>query len=273
MNYVDPVSRHLFLEGIFLKYGYDFRQYSHASLNRRLQTLIRNADRPLMVILARALEDPAYFKEILPDLTINTTEFFRDPQVFVTLREKVLPVLRTYPVINVWSAGCSSGEELYSLAILFKEEGLYGRTRFYGTDVSTDVLDVTRKGIYKNEAIKAFTRNYTQAKGTSTPSAYYTSDYGLSRIDANLRDNMVITQHNLVTDEVFAEMHLILCRNVLIYFERELQSRVLEMFARSLGEKGFLCLGTRETPRFSKVRDRFDEFSGEDHIYRKVSHG
>lgn len=272
MSYVDPVSRHLFLEGIFLKYGYDFRQYSHASLNRRLQTIVRKFDLPLMKILARALDEPEYFKQILPDLTINTTEFFRDPPVFAALREKVLPVLRTYPTINVWSAGCSTGEELYSLAILFKEEGLYNRTNFYATDVSTDALDVTRKGIYPNEVMKTFTKNYTQSKGGGTPSDYYSSDYGLSRVDSKLRDNMVITQHNLVTDEVFAEMHLILCRNVLIYFERDLQSRVLEMFSRSLGNRGFLCLGTRETTLFSRVRDDFSDFDAENHIYRKHGH-
>lgn len=266
----DAVERHLFLEGIFLRYGYDFRQYSEASLNRRLETLMRRTESPdLLAVLKKILHDKDFFDHVLPIMTVTTTECFRDPAFFRALREKVVPVLKTHPTPNIWIAGCSSGEELYSIAILLKEEGLLGRTRIYATDVNTDALKTARNGIYDQSVMQTFTRNYVEAGGRAHPSEYYTADFGYARFDPALRENVVFSQHNLATDEVFAEFQLILCRNVLIYFNQELQTRVFKLFSRSLDHRGFLGLGSKETLRFSAVRNSFENFDEGQKIYQK----
>ena len=206
---------------------------------------------------------------MLPLFTIGTTEFFRDPEFFKSLRTKVLPVLHTYAHSRLWVCGCSSGEELYSLAILLREEGLSERTTIFATDVNPAALAAARDGIYSNETMQTFTKNYVAAGGKRSPSEYYTAQYGLARMDPALRDNVVFSPHNLVTDHVFTEAHLILCRNVLIYFNRDLQDRVFWLFHQSLALRGFLGLGSKESLRFSAVSEVFSPVDSDHKIYQK----
>ncbi len=269
MTIINPVERHLFFEGILMKYGYDFRQYAEASLDRRLVNLmIKYRTQTLLDVLKLIMDDPEQFRAVLGLLTINTTEFFRDPSFFRTLRESVLPLLQTYPKINIWSAGCSTGEEVVSLAILLKEEGLDKRATIYATDVSPQALKTAKEGIYENSCIAHFNRNYALAGGTRSPSEYYSAEYGLVRFSPSLFSNVVFSEHNLVTDSVFIEAHLILCRNVLIYFTRELQDRVFTLFSRSLVHKGVLGIGSKESIRFSRAAPFFSTLHHEDRFYQ-----
>jgi chemotaxis protein methyltransferase CheR len=266
---IDPVERHLFLEGIFLKYGYDFRQYSEASFDRRLKNILTKFElNSLLEVLQKAITSPSFFREMIPHLTINTTEFFRDPLFFKSLREKVFPVLKTYPTINIWLAGCSSGEEILSIAILLKEENLYNRSTIYATDINAEVLKKARGGIYEMSTVQNFVKNYVTAGGKKSSSEYYTAEYGLVRFDPSLRENVVFSEHNLVTDSVFAEVHLIICRNVLIYFSRELQDRVFNLFSKSLIYRGFLGIGTKESLRLSNSFPLFEDIDITQHIYQ-----
>jgi len=266
---IDPVERHLFLEGIFLKYGHDFRQYSGASLDRRLDSLLdRFSTESLLPVLHQVLESPAKFRDILPQLTVNTTEFFRDPFFFKALREKIFPVLKTYPSLRIWSAGCSSGEELVSLAILLEEEGLLSRSTIFATDINPEVLKKAREGIYDSKAIQSFNKNYATASGLTTPSDYYSAEYGLVKFKPELLQNVVFSEHNLATDSVFMEAHLILCRNVMIYFSKELQERVLKLFLDSLVTRGFLAIGSKESLRFSRVAPFLSEVDAKQHIFQ-----
>lgn len=274
---VEPIERHLLLEGILLKYGYDFRQYAEASLNRRLINLLQKfKTNSLLDILKLALMSPDNFHCILPALTINTTEFFRDPLFFKNLRDEIFPVLKTYPKLTVWVAGCSSGEEVISLSIALKEENLLSRTIIYATDINPDVLRTAREAIYPATSIQHFNRNYTLSGGTKSPSDYYATEYGLVRFHRDLLQNVVFTEHNLATDAVFAEAHLIICRNVLIYFTRELQNRALDLFTRSLIFKGYLGLGSKESLRFSSVNPFFTPVNAGNRLYtlrsRAITH-
>lgn len=267
----DPsVETQLLLEGIYLKFGYDFRKYAGASLGRRLEfirTRFNFADE--LEMLTRILREPGLFREILPYLTVSTTEMFRDPSFFKALREKVVPVLKTYPSVNIWLAGCSTGEELYSMAILLREEDLIGRAAVFATDLNPTALEKAKLGIYDLETVKTFTKNYTAAGGTASPSDYYTAEYGSARFRPFLRDNVTFAEHNLVTDFVFAETHLILCRNVMIYFNRDLQERALGLFNESLVPRGFLGLGSKETVRFSSYESSLKAFDPAQKIYQK----
>ena len=268
MKTIDPVERHLYLEGLLLRYGYDFRQYAEASLNRRLDNLMsRFQTDSLLDLLKMAVGSQEAFRKILPILTINTTEFFRDPPFFRSLREEVFPVLKTYPKITIWSAGCSSGEELISLAIALDEEGLLPRTTIHGTDISPDMIRIAKEGIYDASHIQLFNKNYVMAGGTKSPSEYYTTGYGLVRFDKRLLENIVVSEHNLVSDSVFLEAHLILCRNVLIYFTKDLQDRAFDLFARSLVFKGFLGIGSKESLRLSKIANYFTSVNSVQKIY------
>lgn len=259
MKRIDPIERHLFLEGIFLKYGYDFRQYSEASLDRRLINLLGlHQVESLLDVLKIALTAADAFRRILPVLTISTTEFFRDPSFFRALRDEVFPVLKTYSKIHVWSAGCSTGEEVISLAIALDEEGLYSRSTIFATDISPTALQTAREGIYSADSIRLFNKNYVLSGGSRRPSDYYESEYGLVRFHRKLLSNVVFSEHNLATDAVFTEAHLIVCRNVLIYFSRELQNRAFNLFARSLVFKGFLGIGSKEAVRFSSAAPFFE---------------
>lgn len=269
MKPVDPIERHLFLEGIFIKYGYDFRQYSEASMDRRLNYLLNRYQlSSLLQVLHKAIEDTQFFREILPSLTINTTEFFRDPFFFKSIREQVIPVLKTYPTLNIWIAGCSTGEEVISLAIILKEEGLLNRTTIHATDINPEVLKKARDAIYESSAVQNFVKNYVASGGNRSSSEYYTAEYGLVRFDPSLLENVVFSEHNLATDSVFTEAHLILCRNVLIYFSRELQNRVFNLYSQSLVYRGFLGIGTKESLRLSSSYALFDTLEFDQHIFQ-----
>ncbi len=269
---IDPVEQKILLEAIFLKHGYDFRQYAEASLSRRLESLLSkfNIQDPL-VLLQYILRDPSFFSSILPRLTVSTTEPFRDPPFFKALRLKVIPVLRTYPSLKIWLAGCSTGEEVYSVAILLKEEGIYERSTIYATDIDPIALKMARDGIYGFDSMQTFAKNYAESGGLFSPSDYYTAEYGKACFDSSLRDNVVFSEHNLVTDSVFTEANLILCRNVLIYFSKPLQERVFDLFTQSLVHRGFLALGSKENLRFSRAAADFEVLEKNWKIYQKAT--
>lgn len=260
----------LLLEALFQRYHYDFRHYARASIKRRLlQACSQFGCTSVSALQERVLHDPPMLPRLLDYLTVQVSEMFRDPTYFRALREKVVPHLMTYPSLKVWIAGCSTGEELYSLAILFKEEGLYERTIFYATDINPDALGAAESGVYSVERLRKFTENHQKSGGRSSLSDYYTADYGRAVFDKGLRANVVFSDHSLVTDAVFAEMHLISCRNVMIYFDRELQDRAVGLFRESLTRQGFLGLGSKESLRFSTHGPVFSEFVRDEKIYRR----
>lgn len=266
---IDPVERHLFLEGIFLRYGYDFRQYAEISLNRRLVGMLaRKGSDSLLDVLKETLASPEFFRQVLAQLTINTTEFFRDPLFFKALRESVFPLLRTYPSLRIWIAGCSTGQEILSLAILLDEDGLLKRSTIYATDINSEAIKQAREGIYNIGAIQTFAKNYSMASGLKSPSDYYTADYDLIRFHRRLSENIVFSEHNLATDSAFTEAHLILCRNVLIYFSRALQDRALTLFTQSLVSRGFLAIGSKESLKFSSVGSRFTAIDKKENVHQ-----
>ncbi|HEY8357267.1 MAG TPA: protein-glutamate O-methyltransferase CheR [Ramlibacter sp.] len=262
----------LLIEAVFLRYGHDFRDYAPASMKRRvLQAQERLGMASISALQESVLHDAAQFANLLQYLTVPVSEMFRDPPYFLTLRQQVIPVLRTYPSIKVWVAGCSTGEEPYSLAILLQEEGLLERTILYATDINHASLDKARQGIFALEAMKTFTRNYQAAGGQRSFSDYYTAAYGGALFDKSLRDSITFADHSLATDSVFSETQLVSCRNVLIYFNRKLQDRALGLFHESLSHRGFLGIGSKETLDFSAYADKFDVVSRPHRIYRKTA--
>ncbi len=266
------VAARLIWEALYLKYGYDFRGYSPASLSRRLEfCMSRFGYLSETELLAKLLDDPTFIHQILPHLTITTTELFRSPDSFRRYKESIFPVLKTYPSVNIWIAGCSTGEEIYSLAILLHEEGLLERTTIYATDINPEALKRAQQGIYSSSIIPDFVKNYTAAGGQSQPSDYYSTDYDLVRFKSFLKDNVVFFEHNLVTDEVFVQTHLVLCRNVLIYFEKELQDRALNLFAKSLIQFGFLGLGDKESLSFSSSAPYFTTIDARERVFKRNS--
>ncbi len=270
MTPVDPIKKKLFLEGMYLKYGYDFREYSEASLDRRLNSLLDlTQTTDLLDVLKEILNDSELMRRCLPCLTINTTEFFRDTEFFAKLTSEVFPVLATYPSVRVWSAGCSTGQEVISLCILLDEAGLLERTTIYATDINPQNLLEAKKGIFDSRNLKDFAKNYVKAGGVRSPSDYYTADYNLIKFDPRLLKNVVFSEHNLVTDSVFVECHLILCRNVLIYFNKKLQERVFKLFLNSLSNGGFLGIGGKESLRLSSVNGFFSDVDSRLNIFRR----
>jgi chemotaxis protein methyltransferase CheR len=260
----------LFLEALFQRYHYDFRHYARASIKRRLiQARDQLGFGSISAMQDRVLHDPAILPRLLGYLTVQVSEMFRDPSYFRALREKVLPHLRTYPSLKVWIAGCSAGEELYSLAILFREEGLYERTLFYATDINSEALAAAEAGVYALDRIRKFTENHQKSGGKSSLSDYYVAAYGRAVFDKTLRERVVFSDHSLVTDAVFGEMHLISCRNVMIYFDRPLQDRAIGLFRDSLTRKGFLGLGSKENLRFSAHANAFSDFVSAEKIYQR----
>lgn len=252
-----------------MRYGHDFRQYAESSLNRRLNAIQdRFHTDSLLEVLKKVLDSTETFREVIPLLTINTTEFFRDPLFFKAVRESILPTLRTYPRIRIWTAGCSTGEELLSLAMILKEEGLYDRTTIYATDINPNVIERAKDAIYDHSIIQNFNKNYTIAGGSKSPSEYYTADYGLVRFAPDLLENVVFSEHNLATDSVFVEAHLVICRNVLIYFTRDLQNRAMDLFKQSLVYRGYLGLGSKESLRFTTSYAHFETVDANHRIYR-----
>ena len=268
---VVDIEIRLLVEAVFLRYGHDFREYAQASLKRRvLQAQQRMAAPSISALQERVLHDPQAFSQLLQYLTVPVSEMFRDPAYFLALRQHVVPVLRTYPSLKLWVAGCSTGEEPYSLAILLREEGLLERTILYATDINHASLDKARQGIFALDAMQNFTRNYQRAGGTRSFSDYYTAAYGGALFDKSLRDAITFADHSLATDAVFSETHFISCRNVMIYFNRQLQDRAVGLFHESLIHRGFLGLGTKETLEFSAHARRFEPVSRRERIYRKL---
>lgn len=260
----------LLLEAIYRKYGYDFRNYAFAHTKRRLENRrAYEGFRSFSEMQHRVIRDEPFFNKVLLDLSINVTEMFRDPWFYQRVRDTVVPHLKTYPFIKVWHAGCSSGQEVYSMGILLEEEGIRDRVQFYATDFNERILEKAKQGIYPMDLMREYTANYQKSGGTASLSDYYTADYDNVVMKGFLKENVLFSPHNLVTDGVFGEMNAIFCRNVLIYFNRELQNRVLQLFCDSLAPGGFLCLGSKESLRFSDVVDQFEVVSEREKIYRK----
>src|SRR6202000_3213477 len=260
----------LLLNDLFERYGYDFTEYSKASLLRRVQRLFTMDKFPSFAEFRYRLQnDSHYFRRFVEEITVNVTEMLRDPSFYRTLRSNILPVLETYPFIRIWHAGCSTGEEVYSMAILLKEAGLLHKSLLYGTDINPQVIEKARKGIFPVSQMQKYSENYIQSGGVKDFSAYYTANYHLAKFDSSLTQKMIFSTHNLVSDFSFNEFQLILCRNVLIYFERELQSKVFQLFDNSLEKFGFLALGSKESLRFSPIADRYRPI-GKEKIWRKV---
>lgn len=261
----------LLLDGVYQRYQHDFRNYSVASMRRRIQHAMERFECDTVSQLqGKILHDPAVFAQMLQFFTVQVSEMFRDPAYFRALREQVLPVLRTYASIKIWVAGCSSGEEVWSLAILLREEGLLDRALIYATDINPVALKLAESGIYDIDRIASFSRNYRQAGGLGSLSDYYTANMHDAIFDRSLRQHVVFADHSLATDSVFSEVHLVSCRNVLIYFNRELQDRAAGLFHEALVRRGFLGLGTKESLRFTSMADRFTEVSREEKIYQRL---
>lgn len=266
----EDIEIRLLLEALHQKHHYDFRGYAMASVKRRLRQARQQLGFASFSIMQdRLLHDPAMPSKLIGYLTVQVSELFRDPSYFRAIRERVVPHLRTYPSLKVWIAGCSEGEELYSLAILFREERIEDKTIFYATDVNREALRKAESGVYALDRIQLFTENHRRSGGKSSLSDYYTAAYGGAVFNKSLRERVVFSDHSLVSDAVFAEMQLISCRNVLIYFDRPLQNRAVGLFHDSLTRKGFLGLGSKESLRFTDDAGAFSEFSREERIYQK----
>lgn len=258
------------MEVIYNKYHYDFRQYSEAHISRRLMNRMRLSGlEDISHLKDELISNETFAAKLLQDLSITVTEMFRDPNFYKSLRENVIPLLRTYPFIKIWHAGCSTGEEVYSVAIVLQEEGLYDRTTIYATDFNQQALNKAREGIFSNGLMKEYTTNYQLSGGKESFSNYYVSHYDHVIMNQSLKKNIVWANHNLVTDSVFAEAHLVLCRNVLIYFEVELQNKVQKLFYDSLVNGGVLCLGSKEGLRYVDVHGAYIELDKQQRIFKK----
>jgi len=268
---LEEVEVQLLTEGIYRHYGFDFRDYSLPSLRRRIwKRVYAEGLSTISGLLEKVLHDPQCMERLLLDLSINVTAMFRDPTFYAAFRQKVVPMLRTYPFVRIWHAGCSTGEEVYSMAILLQEEGLYERCRIYATDINEAVLQRAKDGIFPLASMQENTTNYIAAGGTGTFSAYYTARYDNAIFRPSLRENVVFAQHNLVTDASFNHFNVIICRNVFIYFNNALQDRVHKLFLQSLEMFGILGLGKKETIRYTSVADRYEEIDAEERLYRRV---
>lgn len=264
----DEISQ--LLQTIYEKFGFDFREYSSAHIKRRiLNRLALSGIKSITELESKITNSDSFASIFLKDVSINVTEMFRDPGFYQSLRLHVIPRLKTYSFIKIWHAGCSTGQEVYSMAILLKEEGLYDRSLIYATDFNQDVLNQAEEGIYQSSIVKEYTRNHQLSGGITSLSDYYTSMYDRVIMDQALKKNIVWANHNLVTDQVFAEVNLVMCRNVLIYFNRNLQNRVHSLFNDSLAKGGFLCLGSKETIRHTIAEDKYTEVDPANKIYIK----
>jgi chemotaxis protein methyltransferase CheR len=266
---VEDIELELFIRAMQLRHGYDFSQYAPASLKRRVLQLVRVYDTGTISELnSRLLHVEGFIGQVIEGLSVPVSEMFRDPSVFRALGEKVFPLLASYPQINIWQAGCAHGQEVYSLAILLEEAGLYDRTQIYATDFSEAALTQAREGIYPAKEARDWSRNYHEAGGTHSLADYYSARYEYIKLDQKLRRHVIFANHNLVTDKIFCEAQLILCRNVLIYFSNPLQDRTLGVFRDSLVRGGFLCLGTRENLDFAPSAADFVPVDGPLRIYQ-----
>ncbi len=260
----------LLLEAIHQRYGYDFREYARETVERRIAQFLVDAHVPsLSELTSRVLREAPLFYQLVGYFSVNVTALFRDPFVYAALRRHVVPMLRTWPYIKVWDAGCATGEEVYSVAILLEEAGLYERSTIYATDISVSALETARAGIYPLDTVSRGSSNYLASDATASLSQYYHAQYDAAAIEPRLRRRITFAKHNLAMDASFGEMQLIVCRNVLIYFNRDLQDQVLEMFWDSLENGGFLCLGDKESLSFTSVADRFEVVDDNARIYKK----
>ena len=261
----------LLTEGIYEHYGFDFRDYSLPSMKRRIwKRIYAEGLSTVSGLQEKVLHDAGTMERLLLDLSINTTAMFRDPTFYLAFRQKVVPTLRTYPFVRIWHAGCSTGEEVYSMAMLLQEEGLYERCRIYATDINETVLQRAKEGIFPLSSMQENTSNYIAAGGTGNFSQYYTARYDHAIFRPSLRENVVFAQHNLVTDASFNQFNVIFCRNVLIYFNSELQDRVQKLFLNSMEMFGILGLGKKETIKYTTIADSYEEIDAEERIYRRV---
>jgi chemotaxis protein methyltransferase CheR len=268
---LEEIELELLLEGIYRRYGFDFREYAPASLRRRVRRRMHGEHvGSISALQELVLHDPAVMERLLLDLSINVTAMFRDPSFFLSLRENVVPLLRTYPFARIWVAGCSSGEEVYSLAILLDEEGLAERVRIYATDINEAVLEQARLGVFPLDKMREYTQNYIRAGGTQAFSEYYVARYDGAQFSRSLVENVVFAQHNLASDAAFNEFHVIVCRNVMIYFDKSLQEHVHRLFHESLATFGVLALGQKETIRFSPHEESYEVLDAAEKLYRKV---
>jgi chemotaxis protein methyltransferase CheR len=268
---LEKIELDCLLEAVYRRYGFDFREYAPASLRRRVNRRVKLEELPSISALQhQLLRNPDVMQRLLLDLSINVTAMFRDPTFHLAFREQVIPLLRTYPFARIWVAGCSTGEEVYSLAILLAEEELYDRTRIYATDINEAVLERARLGVFPLSKMQDYTRNYISAGGKRAFSDYYVSAYDGAAFDRALMRNVVFAQHNLASDQSFNEFHVIVCRNVMIYFERSLQQRVFDLFDESLARLGVLALGHKESLRSSTLAERYEELDPAERLYRKT---
>ncbi|MEN0117765.1 MAG: CheR family methyltransferase [Agrobacterium cavarae] len=268
---VEDIEIRLLLEALYHRYHYDFRAYSTSSIKRRLRQAREQLGFATITAMQElVLHDADMLPKMLRYLTVQVSEMFRDPSYFQAIREKVVPHLLTYPSLKVWIAGCSTGEELYSFVILFREEGLEDRTIFYATDINPEALAQAEAGIYELDRVRLFTENHRQAGGKSSLSDFYHTAYNRCVLDKSLRRNVVFSDHSLVTDQVFSEMQFVSCRNVMIYFNKDLQDRAIGLFREALPRNGFLGLGAKETLRFSQHEEGFRDFVREEKIYQRA---
>lgn len=271
---IENIEIDLLAEALYRRYGFDFRNYARASMARRVRKFCdKNGHGTPSQLIPVLIHDRAQFSDFLLEVSVTVTELFRDPPVYRAIRQHVLPFLGTFPHIRIWHAGCATGEEVYTMAILLQEAGLYDKTIIYATDINTRSMETAKNGIYPADRIKQYTANYQQAGGSGSFSDYYHAKYGSAVMDGALKRNIVFAGHNLASDAVFAQMHFIMCRNVLIYFNQTLQDRALELFHDSLVLNGMLCLGTKENIRFSDSADKFGVVAEKEKIYQKLSQG
>jgi chemotaxis protein methyltransferase CheR len=268
---LERIEIRLLLEGIYRYYGFDFRSYAYASIKRRIWKRVEAEGLAgISALQQRVLHEPDAMDRLLHDFSVNVTAMFRDPDFYLAFREHAVPLLRTYPFIRLWHAGCSTGEEVYSMAILLEEEGLYERARIYATDINEAVVQHARDGIFPLHKMQEYTQNYLRAGGRRSFSEYYTAAYDNALFAPSLRRHVVFAQHNLVTDRSFSEFNVILCRNVMIYFDRDLQTQVHKLFYQSLPVYGILGLGSKESLRFSEMEECYEPLDGRQRLYRKV---
>ena len=270
-NKISDYDLQLLVDELYQKYGYDFSNYATSSLKRRatrLMTIGRFSG--FTEMLYKIKSDPTYLTEVIQELTVNVTEMFRDPEVFKKIREQILPILGTHPIIRIWHAGCSSGEEVYSMAILLHEAGLLKKSLLYATDLNPSVIEKVSKGIFPLKYMKQFSENYYLAGGKKDFSNYYTTKYDLAKFNNDLSAKVISATHNLVSDRSFNEFQLIFCRNVLIYFDKILQNKVLNLFDGSLEKHGYLVLGSKESLRFSEINTKYIQLDNKEKIWKKT---
>ena len=270
-NEIEAIEVRLLLDAVYQRYGYDFRDYAPSTMKRRILKRMESESLPtITALIDRIIRDPAVMDQLMMDFSITTSTMFRDPACFKTFREKIVPVLRTYPFLRIWLAGCGCGEEVLSMSILLREEGLYDRSRIYVTDMNNAVLEKAKRGIFPVGKMKDYTLNYIESGGKGDFSDYYTAKYDHARFSPELMKNIVFAQHNLVTDSSFNEFHVILCRNVMIYFNRELRSRVHVILYQSLIHLGILCLGEKENLHFTPHENDYTAVNDQKCLYRKT---